>query len=67
MLDWSRPECCRGVISRLELLRQQVGGARDDPEALRVIYRDLVDALGADEASRLWWAVFAERDAPVTG
>ena len=36
------------------------------PEALRAIFAELVDDVGADAAARIWWAAFAASDAAET-
>jgi hypothetical protein len=46
-------------------LAELLDGA-DDTERGRV-WRDLVDDVGMEDASRLWLAYFAATDAPVTG
>lgn len=41
--------------------------ARGNADGLKAIYDVLVEEVGTDEASELWWAVFAAEDAPITG
>ena len=50
----------------LDTLRAELALA-DGADDIAVIFAELVERVGTDAASRLWWAVFGELDAPRTG
>ena len=44
----------------------EIARAGDAPGALRAVYDELVERVGAKDASALWWSVFGSSDASET-
>lgn len=47
-------------------LKTHIHDADGSPARLRALFAALSSELGSDQASRLWWAAFAETDAAET-